>query len=171
MLTDARDSAGMPISDKDFIKHYNKCLRDLSSLYDTAKFVQEQTIICEDPDTYFPLLDNCIGIKQVLSPEGYGIKNYKIKDGRFIKLFWRGTYTVREYILHTPITSMVDNITINPAYERCIPLYIAAQIIKKTDKESHKDLLAEFTELAGFANSDLRKVTNKNKTIKALRFW
>ncbi|EGD47138.1 hypothetical protein Cpap_1530 [Ruminiclostridium papyrosolvens DSM 2782] len=170
ILNKASYEAGMPISDKDFIKHYNKCLSDLSDLYDTAKATQEQTIVCEDINNKFPLLNNCTGINQVLSPEGFNIRNFKIIDGKYIQFYWRGTYTVREYILNTQIASLNEDFELNPVYERCIPIYIAAQMVKKVDKDNYKELMSEFTELAALANSSIRKVSNRYRQIKAPRF-
>lgn len=176
ILQEAQQNAGVPISDSDFKRFYNKCLHDLSSMYDTAKAVQKLTIVCEDTTAYYPLSKSCIGVKRVETPEGHNISTFKVQNNA-IRFIWNGNYVVNQYVLRDPITSLEDpvevvgdTVTISPAYQRAIPVYIGAQVIKKANPDGYKDLMLEFNELAGLANSDLRKITNKYKTVAVRPF-
>lgn len=169
ILNEAQQNIGTPISDRDFIRHYNKCLHDLSMVYDSAKAITTQTIVCEDTTTFYPLTVDIIGVRKVETPEGYNISTFKVQDGA-IRFLWKGSYTVHEFILHTPIIGLNGTITINTSYLRAIVIYISAHMIKKSDKDNFKELMLEFNELAGLANSNIRKNTNKYKKVATRPF-
>lgn len=172
LLIEAGELAGVPISDRDFIRHYNNCLNDLSNLYDTAKATATEIIVCDDAKIDYPLSNRIIGIKRVENSNKLKITDFEVVDDNSIRFFYRDTFTVYENVLHTPIASIGANDTtvLNPAYERCIPVYIAAQAVKKKDKDTYKELMADFAEYAALANNSIRKNTNKYKTVAMGRF-
>jgi len=169
ILQEAQQNIGTPISDRDFIRYYNKCLHDLSMVYDTAKAVTTQTIACEDTTIFYPLTADIIGVRKVETLEGYNISTFKVQDGA-IRFLWKNTYVVHEFMLHTPITGLDGTVAINTAYLRAIVIYISAQMVKKSDKDNFKEIMSEFNELAGLANSNLRKNTNKFKKMAVKPF-
>jgi hypothetical protein len=173
ILAQASELVNKPISDRDFTKYFNKCLNDLSMLYDTAKSSETQNISCSDVDTIYPLLDNCLKIQKVENTDGCFISNFRIvneNSGSKIKFYWRGDYVVHQYIRHERITSMSGTTVLNDAYEQAVISFISAQVVKKTDKDAYNDLMSEFRENADLANKNLRGRTNSYKKIAVRPF-
>lgn len=169
ILSEVTQNCKKPISDNDFKRYYNRCVSALESLYDTAKKYQEYPISCQDINAYYPLPDNCVGVKKVKTSKGYNFSVYEVQNNS-IRFLWKDDYIVHIQVLNTPITNIEGNITIHPAYLSAIPVYIEAQIYKSEDDKKYNDLMSEFTELAALANNNIRKVNNPCKQIRTRPF-
>jgi hypothetical protein len=165
VLKDAIDFAGVPISDADFIRNYNRCMYELAMNYDTAKKRVTQTIICTDAADQYALTAGCLRIERVLDSNESPFKSYSIYGNAYIVFAYTGTYTVDGTFEQTPITLMSGTIAINTAYLRPIAEYIAAKALKKSDTDKSKELMEYFMRDSAMANKNIRKATNPNKKV------
>jgi len=185
VLNNAIDLAGVPISDANFIKDYNRCVKDLTMRYDTAKKQTPQTIVCSDVSAQYALTSGCIGIKRVLDAGGYNFKSFSVYGNAFIVFAYTGTYTVDGLFEQTPITAMSSTISINTAYLTAIAEYIAARALRGVSPEyttlagkkvqvsspdSYQDFMEHYRVDSANANANIRKTTNPNRRVYAPRF-
>jgi hypothetical protein len=166
ILNDAINLAGVPISDKQFISDYNRAIHDLAMMYDSAKARDTLSITCTDANTEYDLEAGCLKIERVLDSNGGYIKHFTIRGNSKILFGYAGTFTVYETFDQPAITTMAGTaITINTAYLKAIANYIAAKALKKSDPDKAAELMSDYQRDAAFANTNIRKATNPNKTV------
>jgi hypothetical protein len=169
LLGECIEHAGMPISDSDFLKHYNSVLRELSAMYNTAKLYKDIKFIVTDPTEYFPLDVRLLRIERALNMHGENYPHFVVRS-RQIKFAEMGAYTLQGLYNPRRIDNMKDGIEINPAYIPCISKYIASRALMKSDKEYSQQLYQEYITLARIINDNLRKTINPYRRVKAPRW-
>lgn len=99
LLNKAIEYAQTPISDRDFLHHYNDAIHDLAMLYDTAKVRRTQTIACDDNTRWYPLTEGCLKIERVLTSHGnyYSFMKYEAMTAKEKSSLPSG--------IHTPFTN------------------------------------------------------------------
>jgi len=165
ILKDAIDLAGKPISDRQFMTDFNRAANDLAMMYDTAKVHTTQTIVCTDTATEYSLTAGCFKIDRVLDVNGSYFKHYTVYANSKILFDCIGTYTVHGTFAQTPITAMIDTVSINAAFLKSIAEYVAAKAIKDTDTDRSKELMQDSAADAALANKNIRRATNPNKRV------
>lgn len=170
ILKKAMEYAEAPIPDRKFIHHYNDAIHDLAMSYDTAKVRRTQTIVCDDNTKLYPLLEGCLRIERILTSYGHYFSFYEVRGNKEIKFAVRDTYTVYELFDQPSITSMDDEVTIDPAYIKSIAEYVAAKAIRESNPERSKELLANSAIDAEIANRNIRRASNSNRRVYAPRF-
>lgn len=168
ILMEAVSQAQTPISDPELIRYINRALRDLTYKYDTAKIIEDQIIVCEDPHATYPLEAN-IGIKRVKDSCGYYFTQFK-SDTNGILFKYKDIYTVSLYKDHPRISSFSDTIIINPSYHMTIAKYVAHLSTKTSNSGFSALLLKEYAEDIALTNASLKKAENKHKTVFAPKF-
>jgi hypothetical protein len=165
------DLVKTPISDKSFIKNYNRAIQELALLYNSAKKELSEVIVCEDTATEYHLNSAgeyvLLGISRVLDENKIYFKNFRVRDNSKILFNCQGTYTVYELFEPDKATSMDDEIIINPVFNRAIAHYIASKELKNVDPETASEMNIEFYRLAALANKSIREINNPNRTVKA----
>jgi hypothetical protein len=164
-LTDAMIEAGIPISDKDFIKQYNNAVRDLALMYDTAKARDTQSITCEDNTTEYDLTTGCMKIERVLDENNIPYKRYTVRANSVILFIHTGTFTVYEMFMPTDLTAMTDDVNVDTQYLKPISKYIAAWALKKIDKDRSDELKGEYEVDAAKVNRAIRGTKTGFKTV------
>lgn len=173
LLNKVIEYAQTPISDRDFLHHYNDAIHDLAMLYDTAKVRRTQTIACDDNTRWYPLTEGCLKIERVLTSYGNYYSFYEVRGNdskREIKFAVMDTYTVYELFNQPAVNSMNDDITIDPAYFKAVAEYIAAKAIRKMDPDRSGELMANSVADAELANRNIRRANNPHRRVYAPRF-
>lgn len=165
ILNDAINLAGVPISDRQFIRDYNRIAHDLAMLYDTAKARGTKEIACDAPGTEYSLSEGCLRIERVETSCGNYFSFYEVRGNSKIVFRIKGTYKITELFDQEPVTTMEDDIEINPAYAKAMAEFIAAKAVKKSDPELSKDLIASSAADAEVANKNIRRMDNPNKRV------
>lgn len=165
ILKEAINIAGVPISDKQFIRDYNRAVHDLAMLYDTAKIRDTEIIECTDVKEEYPLKEGCIKIERVLTSHGNYFSFFKVRGNSKIQFAIKDVYTVYELFDQPPVSTMDDEVTINPLYFKAIAEYIAAKAIKKSEPDRANELMAESTSDAALANKNIRQANNQNRRV------
>lgn len=166
LLNEASYLAGRPIPDNDFIRLYNMAAFNLATQYDTAKTENILTVDCNDTKTEHNLSKGCLKVVRVLDSNDKNYKEFKVRNHSRILFNHKGTYKVYELVVPERVTNMEDDFVINEVYNQAILYYIAAKVVRKENKETHDEFMAEFMNNAMLANKSIRNADNPYKRIK-----
>ena len=166
LLNDAMLEARQPISDPDFIRWYNDCLRDLARRYDTAKMTEETIIADAVAEEWNALTAGNIGIIRVEGDEGFAA-TYQTRDGAEIRFPYDGTYTVFERLPQEPVDAMSDTPTLSEQYDDAVVAYVVAKSMQNTSPELSALKMQEYKEQAEMANRTIRASNHRNAQVAA----
>lgn len=170
ILNECISLAEAPMSDKEFIKSFNRARGDLAMLYDTAKKRQPQVIICTDITVENELTVGTLKIERVLDSYGNYCKGFKIRGNSKIIFDNTGTFTIQAMFLPDPILTMDGVLDIESAYIGATTKFIVARILKKIDPAESQKYMQEFYSDAALTNGNIRKAINPNRTVRANRY-
>jgi hypothetical protein len=146
----------------------------LSQLYDTACDKVTVSIYCNDINAEYSLPEDCIGVYKV-TVDGRKF-NCFLADNNYIKFEDTGVYQIT-YLKTPKLTDrdlydkqlQEDTPSLNIAYHRVLPNYLAAQVLLIENPQDQRGLryLSDFNTMAQDINSKLNKLKRKGARVKA----
>lgn len=166
---------GEPVNLATISKYTNDVMDELSFKYNTACLKKSKSVVCSSTLASTAMETDCIGVYKIVDSAGDKYNDFTIDDDGIL-FGSTGTYTVKYYAkpvmatrTNTDVAMKTDVPPINSAYHKCIPKFIAAEIIKIINPKDKRieAFMADCSQDAKDADSRLRNMKRKNRRVYA----
>ena len=166
---------GEPVNLMTVTKFTNRCMDVLANRYDTACIRKEIAINITDTNTDYDLPDDLIGIYKVIDVNNNKFKDFVVSD-KAINISSKGNFTVKYYAIPVLTTRegydfniKTDIPPIDNVYHKCIPYYIAMELLKINDAKSPQIsiYIQDFVQECKEADTRMKRLKRRNSRIKA----
>jgi hypothetical protein len=176
LLIDVSAEAGIPVSDRNFIRWYNAAVSRLAMEYKTAQFTGKVFVECTSVNDEYPITaSGCIGINRVLDSSGANYTGFTVRDNLMMLFNHIGEYEVHMQTMPREISDIDGVLTVHDVFRNAIKYFIVSSVLsshskEKNVKEDAVNAMSMFTLEAQSANNILRGISNKYRQVAVRRF-